>query len=46
MSMAQVKIFGLKENLNPIRDRFSEIIHACVVEAFTFPPDKKFHRFF
>ncbi|WP_223068329.1 tautomerase family protein [Paenibacillus caui] len=44
--MAQVKIFGLKDHLNPIKERFSEIIHSCVVEAFHFPPDKKFHRFF
>lgn len=44
--MAQVKIFGLKENLNPLKERLSEIIHSCVVEAFSFPADKKFHRFF
>ncbi|WP_081393276.1 tautomerase family protein [Paenibacillus odorifer] len=44
--MAQVKIFGLKENLNPIKERFSEVIHTCVVEAFKLPADKKFHRFF
>jgi phenylpyruvate tautomerase PptA (4-oxalocrotonate tautomerase family) len=45
-SMAQVKIFGLKENLNPIKERLSEVIHSCVVEAFKLPFDKKFHRFF
>jgi phenylpyruvate tautomerase PptA (4-oxalocrotonate tautomerase family) len=45
-SVAQVKIFGLREHLNPIKERFSEIIHSCVVEAFKLPPDKKFHRFF
>ncbi|MEV5027918.1 tautomerase family protein [Paenibacillus sp. LPE1-1-1.1] len=44
--MAQVKVFGLKESLNSIKGRFSEIIHSCVVEAFIFPLDKKFHRFF
>ncbi|MGF7047476.1 phenylpyruvate tautomerase PptA (4-oxalocrotonate tautomerase family) [Paenibacillus sp. DS2015] len=44
--MAQVKVFGLKENLNPIKGRLSEIIHDCVVEAFKYPLDKKFHRFF
>ncbi|MCU6794399.1 tautomerase family protein [Paenibacillus sp. WQ 127069] len=44
--MAQVKIFGLKENLNPIKERVSDIIHLCVVEAFKFPMDKRFHRFF
>lgn len=44
--MAQVKVFGLKEHLNPIKERFSEVIHSCVVEAFKLPLDKKFHRFF
>ncbi|WP_169082056.1 tautomerase family protein [Paenibacillus sp. PL91] len=44
--MAQVKIYGLKQSLNPIKARFSEIVHSCVVEAFKFPADKKFHRFF
>lgn len=44
--MAQVKIFGLREHLNPIKERFSEVIHSCVAEAFKLPPDKKFHRFF
>ncbi|ANE48834.1 4-oxalocrotonate tautomerase [Paenibacillus swuensis] len=44
--MAQVKIFGSREHLNPIKERLSEVIHSCVVEAFKLPPDKKFHRFF
>ncbi|MNH89256.1 2-hydroxymuconate tautomerase [compost metagenome] len=44
--MAQVKIYGLKENLNVIKGRLSAIIHSCVVEAFKYPLDKKFHRFF
>lgn len=44
--MAQVKIFGLKENLNPIKVRLSEIVHFCIVEVFKLPLDKKFHRFF
>ncbi|WP_054028414.1 tautomerase family protein [Bacillus sp. FJAT-28004] len=44
--MAQVKIFGLKDNLNPIKEQLSQIIHSCVVDAFKMPVDKKFHRFF
>ncbi|WP_091164713.1 tautomerase family protein [Paenibacillus sp. 1_12] len=44
--MAQVKVYGLKENLNPVKERFSEIIHSCIVEAFKLPIDKRFHRFF
>ena len=44
--MAQVKIFGVKERLHPIRKALSDIIHACIVEALQYPVDKRFHRFF
>jgi len=44
--MAQVKIFGIKERLAPIREQLSSVIHECVVEALQFPADKKAHRFF
>lgn len=44
--MAQIKIFGLKDRLNPIKPMLSEVIHSCIVEAFQYPPDKRFHRFF
>jgi phenylpyruvate tautomerase PptA (4-oxalocrotonate tautomerase family) len=44
--MAQIKIFGLREHLAPIRQRLSDVIHACAVEALALPPDKRFHRFF
>lgn len=44
--MAQVKIYGIKEKLAPIRERLSDVIHQCVVEALQFPADKKAHRFF
>src|SRR5689334_3120000 len=44
--MAQVKVFGIKEQLRPVRERLSEVIHQCVVEALKFPPDKRAHRFF
>lgn len=44
--MAQVKVFGLKGSLNPMKLMLSEVIHSCVVDAFQMPLDKKFHRFF
>jgi phenylpyruvate tautomerase PptA (4-oxalocrotonate tautomerase family) len=44
--MAQIKIYGIGEYLNPIKERMSAAIHACVVEALQFPPDKRAHRFF
>lgn len=46
LSMAQIKIYGLKSELDPIKARLSDIVHNCVVEALAFPLDKRFHRFF
>jgi len=43
--MTQVKIYGLKKNLKPIRPKLSAIIHDCLMEAFALPPEKKFQRF-
>ncbi|WP_424766825.1 tautomerase family protein [Paenibacillus sp. sgz302251] len=44
--MAQIKVYGVNEKLNLIKENLSEVIHSCVVDAFQFPPDKRFHRFF
>ena len=44
--MAQIKIYGLKQYLNPIKAKLSDTIHSCVVEALSFPQDKRAHRFF
>ena len=44
--MAQIKIYGLAETLNPVKAKVSAAIHACVVEALRFPPGKRAHRFF
>ncbi len=44
--MAQVKVYGLRTQLDPIKRRLSDVIHACVVEALDYPVDKRFHRFF
>jgi hypothetical protein len=44
--MAQVKVYGIAEHLNPVKAALSDAIHACVVEALHFPPDKRAHRFF
>ncbi len=43
--MAQVKIFGIQSNLEPIRKALSDAIHRAVVEALAYPPEKRFHRF-
>ena len=44
--MTQVKVYGIKEKLLPIRNRLSDVIHECVMEALHFPKDKRAHRFF
>ncbi|MEE3718876.1 tautomerase family protein [Tumidithrix elongata RA019] len=44
--MAQVKIYGLRSHLDPIKKQLSDLIHACVMEALHYPADKRAHRFF
>ena len=44
--MAQIKIYGLAPQLNPIKAKLSEVIHSCIVDALQFPVDKRAHRFF
>lgn len=43
--MAQIKIYGIAERLNPVKGRLSEVIHFCVMEALGLPADKRAHRF-
>jgi phenylpyruvate tautomerase PptA (4-oxalocrotonate tautomerase family) len=45
-NVAQVKIYGLQDHLNPIKAELSDVIHACVMEALKFPANKRAHRFF
>ncbi|GLU57294.1 tautomerase family protein [Dyadobacter frigoris] len=44
--MGQIKIYGLKEHLTPIRNKVSDTLHSCVVDAFKYPENKRAHRFF
>lgn len=44
--MSQIKIYGIKERLEPIRAQLSDTIHACAMEALDLPEDKRAHRFF
>lgn len=44
--MAQIKIYALRDALLPVKERLSDVIHSCVVEALQYPPDKRAHRFF
>ena len=44
--MAQIKVYGLKGPLTPIKAELSDVIHSCVMDALKFPANKRAHRFF
>lgn len=44
--MSQIKIYGIKSHLQPKREKLSDTLHACIMEAFQYPKDKRAHRFF
>ncbi len=43
--MAQVKIYGERGHLSAARQRLSDAIHGCLMDALSLPPEKRFHRF-
>ena len=43
--MAQIKIYGLKSNLDENKSLISTAIHDAVMSALEYPLKKKFHRF-
>jgi len=43
--MAQIKIYGLRDNLQENREALSRAIHDAVMNALEYPKEKKFHRF-
>ena len=40
-----IVIYGIREQLNPIKARLSEVIHGCMQSALGMPADKRAHRF-
>lgn len=34
--MTQVKIYGMRDYLNPIKQQLSDAIHACLIEALQY----------
>lgn len=44
--MAQIKIYARRSLLQQGQPLISQAVHAAVVSALQYPPDKKFHRFF
>src|SRR5579862_1883039 len=43
--MAQVVVYGRRESLERRRTALSEAIHAAIMSALEYPPEKKFQRF-
>ena len=41
-----IRIYGIREKLDPIKAELSDVINACMVEALAFPANKRAHRFF
>lgn len=44
--MAQVKIFGNRSFIESRRSAISSAVHKSVMEALSYPQEKRFHRFF
>lgn len=40
-----IRIYGIKEKLNPIRVTLSDVINQCMIDALSFPDNKRAHRF-
>ena len=40
-----IVIYGIKEELNPIKAKLSDAIHGCMQSVLGFPEDKRAHRF-
>lgn len=43
--MPQVKIYGLRSNIEPKRFALSHVIHSVLMEVLGTPPEKRFQRF-
>ncbi len=40
-----ILIYGIKEQLNPIKARLSDVIHGCMKDVLGLPEEKRAHRF-
>jgi len=40
-----IVVYGIKENLNPIKVELSNVIHSCMQSVLGMPEDKRAHRF-
>ena len=44
--MPQAKIYGIRENLVPVREQISQAVNDAISDAFQFPSQRKLQRFF
>lgn len=40
-----IVIYGIKDQLNPIKAKLSDVIHGCMKSVLGMPEDKRAHRF-
>ena len=40
-----IVIYGVKEKLNPVKSKMSDVIHSCMQSVLGLPEDKRAHRF-
>jgi 5-carboxymethyl-2-hydroxymuconate isomerase len=40
-----IRVYGLRQYLDPIKAKLSDAINTCMVDALSFPTDKRAHRF-
>ena len=40
-----IVVYGIKENLNPIKKKLSDVIHDCMQSVLGMPEGKRAHRF-
>ncbi|XWN30934.1 MAG: tautomerase family protein [Devosia sp.] len=44
--MPQVKVYGLRDVLGPIRREVSDVINSCISDGLKFPSERRLQRFF
>ncbi|MCF6322740.1 MAG: tautomerase family protein [Gammaproteobacteria bacterium] len=40
-----IVVYGIKERLNPVKAKLSDVIHGCMQSVLGMPEDKRAHRF-
>ena len=40
-----IVVYGIKDQLNPIKAKLSNVIHGCMQSVLGMPEDKRAHRF-